>query len=452
VTYYSSAGENAIFFFNSSSAGSANFIVTSSLAFYGPSPQTPTANATILNDPGYTTFSFGGTAGNAMITNAHGGETDIGLDGSAGNATIINEDTVGIVGWQSHTYVGGSGGTATIINKATTVQGGKGGYTLFGSSDSSQSPTIINNGSSFPGSDSAGKTLINGPGASAGIVTVIAHGGTNGGAGGGVVFEDKVANASAARVELDGNGYLDISLRIRPPVIIGSVEGYGKVYLGANNLEIGANNLSTQFSGHIEDGTRNNRTGGSITKIGSGHLTLSGANTYTGGTSVTGGALVVSNKKGSGTGTGDLQVDTGILGGSGMISGVVTIGSGSGAGANLQPGFGTNKATTLTIQSALTFHSDSTYSYQLNTRDGKADQLLAKGVTIESGAQFDLETVANKRLSAGEVFTLISNTSTSPITGTFSNLPDGGVITVGPNQLEASYEGGDGNDLTLTVE
>ncbi len=31
------------------------------------------------------------------------------------------------------------------------------------------------------------------------------------------------------------------------------------------------------------------------------------------------------------------------------------------------------------------------------------------------------------------------------------NLPDGGSITVGNNTFQASYEGGDGNDLTLTV-
>jgi hypothetical protein len=46
---------------------------------------------------------------------------------------------------------------------------------------------------------------------------------------------------------------------------------------------------------------------------------------------------------------------------------------------------------------------------------------------------------------------LISNTSANPITGTFSNLPDGGTVTINGNNFQASYEGGDGNDLTLTV-
>jgi hypothetical protein len=44
-----------------------------------------------------------------------------------------------------------------------------------------------------------------------------------------------------------------------------------------------------------------------------------------------------------------------------------------------------------------------------------------------------------------------SNTSADPITGTFSNLPDGAIITINGNNLQANYSGGDGNDLTLTV-
>ena len=74
-----------------------------------------------------------------------------------------------------------------------------------------------------------------------------------------------------------------------------------------------------------------------------------------------------------------------------------------------------------------------------------------KGVTIESGAQFEFKVTGNKELRVGKSATVISNTSATPISGTFANLPDGSSFTVGPNTFQASYSGGDGNDFTLTV-
>ena len=72
---------------------------------------------------------------------------------------------------------------------------------------------------------------------------------------------------------------------------------------------------------------------GSLTKIGEGKLSLTKANTYTGGTAITKGTLLVKNTTGSATGTGAVQVNTGTLGGTGIISGAVTVGTGSSSGA-----------------------------------------------------------------------------------------------------------------------
>jgi hypothetical protein len=49
------------------------------------------------------------------------------------------------------------------------------------------------------------------------------------------------------------------------------------------------------------------------------------------------------------------------------------------------------------------------------------------------------------------ILTVINNTAAAAITGTFSNLADGAIVNMNGNNLQASYEGGDGNDLTLTV-
>jgi len=51
----------------------------------------------------------------------------------------------------------------------------------------------------------------------------------------------------------------------------------------------------------------------------------------------------------------------------------------------------------------------------------------------------------------GTTFTIIESSGTSPIIDTFMNLPNGGTITADNNTFQANYEGGDGNDLTLTV-
>src|SRR5205807_9648009 len=120
----------------------------------------------------------------------------------------------------------------------------------------------------------------------------------------------------------------------------GSIEGDGRVFLGANNLTVGSNNLSTVFTGTISDrGGLIPQKGGSLTKVGTGKLNLQHRNHYTGGTIVESGKLMVNNSGRSATGTGPVQVNGGRLGGKGTIAGAVTVGSGSGGGAALAPGF-----------------------------------------------------------------------------------------------------------------
>ena len=80
-----------------------------------------------------------------------------------------------------------------------------------------------------------------------------------------------------------------------------------------------------------------------------------------------------------------------------------------------------------------------------------ASQLKARRVMVTSNATINVGDLGSTALPLGTIFTIISNTDTPPISGRFHNLPDGGTITVGNNTFQANYEGGDGNDLTLTV-
>lgn len=101
-----------------------------------------------------------------------------------------------------------------------------------------------------------------------------------------------------------------------------------------DTLATGSNDLSTTFFRTIQDGTS---SPGPLEKIGSGALSLSGANSYTGLTTVSAGTLLVKNTAGPAPGTGAVQVSGATLGGRGIFAGVTTIGIGSGTGAFLQP-------------------------------------------------------------------------------------------------------------------
>jgi hypothetical protein len=99
---------------------------------------------------------------------------------------------------------------------------------------------------------------------------------------------------------------------------------------------------------------------------------------------------------------------------------------------------------------ALTLNSDASCTIGLKTRNQTVDQVKANGITI-NGAQFNFTVHGQHVLPQGTVFMVLENTAATPIGGAFTNLPDGSLITANGNTFQASYEGGDGNDLTLTV-
>jgi autotransporter-associated beta strand protein len=390
-------------------------------------------------------FGKGSNAGSATYINS-GGISFIGGYRSvwfttAGAATFVNSGTI--------SFHKSDAGSATFTNNGGTAFGADGGLIKFTKGGDAASSTIVNNGGAVFGGHGARCTFHHFAAASA--ATLIANGGAGPGSGATILFTAET-DGGTARVEVFGNGNLDISREPTPPITIGSLEGNGLVFLGANTLTVGTNNLDTSFAGTISDeGGIKQQTGGAFGKTGAGTLSLTNANTYTGGTTLDGGSLFVSSSSGSGTGTGPVQANDGTLGGNGTIAGPVTIGTGVGPGAVLSPGADADAIGVLTLLETLEFQSDATCSIQLDSNSATGDQLIAKGVTIDSGAQIALSDLGGNMLPVGTTFIIIPNTGSMPIAGNFANLPDGGTITIGSNNFSADYEDGDGNDLSLTV-
>jgi autotransporter-associated beta strand protein len=484
---YSSLG-GVIEFQGNSTAGSGTFRNTGT--FDGQSfPHINFRNQARAGQAVFTTEAFAGglinfydttTADHATFTNAGPFSLTWFFDNStAGSATIINEggtyylgngatqfedfstagDSLIIANGALFSGTGGYGlvflngdskaNNATFIANGGQVSGAGGGQIILNTNATAEDGTFYANGATVDGA-SGGRVIFSFYTPTAARAVLIATGGVGTGsdAGGGILFHYSSVG-DEARVELFGNGFLDIRGHDTPELTIGSLEGDGLVFLGGANLSIGSNNLSTIFSGLIEEASEG--TTGALTKIGTGILMLTGANTYTGDTTIEGGKLVVNNRTGSGTGSSAVQVNAGILAGRGTIAGAVTVGSGSGAGAALAPGRRGAKADTLTIQGALSFQLDSTYKFELKSSTTAADKVVANGVTINGGALFSFTDLDSGVLPTGTVFTVIDNTAATPIADTFANLADGSTFTIGNNTYQADYQGGDGNDLTLTV-
>ena len=401
----------AIFFSDTSSAGNGTFVVNGAADDFG--------NGAAIG------FSSNATSGNGTFTVKGGG-----------TALIF--------------FVG----TSTAGNASFVIEGGNGaGSVAFFGSDS-EKPTAGNaifniNGGTTPGALGG---FVQFSGGTAGSATFITSSGTNGGFGGYIRF---LANdASEAQIKLFGGSLSAEYAGDEATVAVGSIEGNARISLSAvgahQKFITGSNDLSTTFSGTITDSGGAFGSTGSLEKVGTGTLTLSGTNSYIGGTTIEAGMLVVNNRTGSGTGSGPVQVNAGRLGGRGIIGGAVVVGEGAGPGAALAPGQHKGRQNTLTIQGTLTFNSDGFYVCGVNSKSAVTDKVVANGVTI-SGGQFVLHEPRGFALNPGTVLTIIDNTSANPINGRFANLPDNSTFTLGRNTYQANYSGGNGNDLTLTV-
>jgi len=255
-------GGGNVLFFDAASAGDADF--TLSAAGIG------------LN-------MLGGTLSNATVTvnSVAGSDTFAFLQFSAtaDHATLIVNGGVVPGGAQAKIIfvTGATAAEATLISNPTTVAGAAGGTLEFENGASAGDSNITVNGAAVTGNIADGVLIFTGGrNTTAANATIVATGGSNGGKGGLVQFLPN-ARGDTCRLELLGNSQLEMAADRDDDLTIGSLEGEGTVTLGGHALNVGSNNLSTAFSGLIQDGTG----AGPLAKIGTGTLTLSGARALT---------------------------------------------------------------------------------------------------------------------------------------------------------------------------
>jgi len=231
----------------------------------------------------------------------------------------------------------------------------------------------------------------------------------------------------------------------------GSGSAYGDaIFLQGNQSLVlaPASGQTLTISGGIADMTGSHdasgQTGaGSLVMNGTGTLVLGGSNTYTGATVVQSGTLLVDGS----TANSAITVENGgTLGGHGT-TGAVTVHS----GGNFAPGNSPGQV----MVGALSLNPGAYYDEELGgTSAGTGyDQTIVRsgGTVTLNGATLNISSYAGFRPANGDVFTIIDNQGSSPVTGTFAGLAQGATVMLGEAKMQISYAAGNGNDLTLTV-
>ncbi len=422
ATFTNNGAPTSVTISNSTSIGQIVFSTGAPMFEFNIEPTT----AFLLNGTGITNnsqfepvftnqgiFSLGNTAvaGNINVFNAVSGTINFQNSSSAAQSTIVNVGNINFITLSSAgnaTITNNSGGSIFFRNGATAGSANIvlniGGDSVFTDTATAGNATITNysGGFEFASMSTAGDAVItNEVGALTGFT---GH-----------------ATGGNARIIIDSAGFVDFSLTTGlnndGKVSAGSIEGAGGLYLGADQLTVGGNNLSTNFSGVIGDcgggceafsNNQINPTGGSLVKVGTGTLTLSGINTYTGATTVNGGVLEVDGSIATSSLT---TVNSGAT-----LQGIGTVGNTTiASGGIFNPGNGTPNSS-MTVAGNLALASGAMYLVQVNPTTASSTSVT--GTAALGGATVNATYASGSYIS--KQYTILS--ATGGVSGTFGSL------------------------------
>ena len=380
-----SGGTTATVFQDTSNAGSSTIGVSagSVLQFLDSSTA---GTATVTVDNADVTFFGSSSALNAIIVAVNG------LGVSFANASTAERATVSV----------NSGAFLTFFDNATggfaTLTADNGGVVEFQQSSSADGATVTANG-------------------------------------GGTVRFFEASSGGTARFIANAGGTVDFSNLTSAGTTAGSIEGGGSFRLGNRRLTVGASNLSTTVSGVISG------NGGALVKVGTGTLTLTGANTYSGGTTISAGTLQIGNGGTTGSIVGNV-INNSVL--AFNRSNALTFGGTiSGGGVVQQIGAGTLTLTGNNLYSGGTTINGGAISVSANANLGAAaGGLTLAGGTLQTTASFTTSRATTLNAGGGTFNTATGTTLThsGAITGAGALVKTGtGTLVLGGNNL---YSGG----------
>src|SRR5262245_44261268 len=417
---YSFAVNMALFEINgagivNNSAAAPSFTNNGAMTFTNASSA---GNSVILNNTGGFTLSFtdSATAGNATITtnpfsltqfasNATGGNAQLINDGSlqffnASTAGAANISGIGVASFNNTSTAGSARitNTTAVFNDSSTAGNAtiSGGTVPFNNTSRAGTATITGPIITFNDTSSADNAIIRNlrglvfqNASTAGNATISTENGLT------TRFADTSSGGTARFITSAGSA-VDISALTSGGTTAGSIEGAGNYRLGSKSLTVGSNNLSTEVSGAIQDGGND----GSLVKVGTGTLMLSGINTYTGATTVNAGTLIVNGSIANSA----VTVNAGAT-----LAGVGTVGATTiNNGGTFAPG---NSPGTMTVQGNLAFQSGAIY-------------LVASSANVIAGGTATLAGTVNATFLSGRYvtrnYTIL--TAAGGLNGTFNSL------------------------------
>ncbi len=222
-----------------------------------------------------------------------------------------------------------------------------------------------------------------------------------------------------------------------PSAATGQVTGFGTLELAGPTVFTVADGPAARDLS-VEVVVADAGVNAALIKDGDGRMALSADNSY-GPTTINAGILEI-----NGIQPGfPVTVSGGTLAGGGSV-GAVTVGGGT-----VAPGLADTTGAGVRLRTEGVSFGGGTFAVRLfGLGDPPSDQLVVTGLVDVSGAML----VALRRaadIRPDFIFRLIANDGTDPVSGTFTGLPEGSTFTLDGQPFRISYQGGDGNDVTL---